>query len=221
MMSATPTGQTAADNGAVAEAVRAMHKAPEQPSLPTFGGPGPADASPGNDVLPLPTTPTSVTTATGSGFVGGNTEAPILEPEAGNSSASVAFAQEFLSAVARHGGQDTAANQSGRLEDLTPRLGTVQAGTLSESHDLADLPRRVGDFFAQLGSLETVPSETTSTLGLAPWFMAAATAVAAWEFARRRGRRPALVGLPTGDTTESLSWVRRPGSSSLSTEEMR
>jgi hypothetical protein len=215
------SSQAAPDNGAFVEAVRAQRKGPDQPAFPSSAGPGQADALSGNEVLPLPVPPPTLTLANGTGFGG-------AAPAESNGPTDFAglFATELVPLVRLPDevplrGLESAAVFSGGLDDLSPRLGPVQEGSLSGSRDLADLRGRVGDFFAQLRSLETVPQEAGSPLGLAPWVMAAATAVAVWELSRRRWRRPALLGIPSGDTTESLSWVHGPGPSSLSTEEMR
>jgi hypothetical protein len=199
--------------------VRAQHKGPEEPDLQVPAGSAQvADTPSGNEVLALPPPPPTLTLTSGAGLA--NTEM-LPEPQIPELSAQVVDARDPLSAPLIPGVRESAADFLGRLDDLTPRLGTVQAGELSGPSDLADLRRSVRDFFTQLGSLETVPPEYGSPMGLAPWLLAAATAVAAWEFARRRWRRPVVLGFPTGDTTESLSWGRRPGSSSLSTEDWR
>jgi hypothetical protein len=220
---ATSSTQATPDNRAVGETVLAARRITEPGTA--AAGPGVAAAPlplPGNEILALPVPSPVLVAATGSGLAEVAPPAPTPAAEAGPDGTPAELAgwgEETLLAAAPRG-DESAAARAVRLADLAPQLGTVLAGNLTRPADVADLGRRVSDFFGQLRAADGAESEAGSPLGLAPWLVAVGAATVAWEIARRRLRRPAALGLSPTDLSESLTWVRRPGHPTLSTEEL-
>jgi hypothetical protein len=218
--SATPATP---DNRTVGETVLASKRNTE----PGTAAAGPVDTVaplplPDNQILVLPVPSPVLVAATGIGMVEAAPPAPSPATEVGPDGTPAELARwpeaTLLAAALR--GAESAAARDLRLADLAPHLGTVLAGNLTRPADVADLGRRVSDFFGQLRLADNWESESVSPLGLEPWLVAVGAATAAWELARRRLRRPAVLGLSPTDPSESLTWVRRPGRPILSAEEM-
>jgi hypothetical protein len=220
---ATSSTQATPDNRAVAETVMASRRNPDAVAEAGPVVPAAPLPLPGNEILALPVPSPVLIAATGSGTVEAappaSTPAADLGP-AGTPAELAGWPEETLLVAAPRGDESAAARTARRLVDLAPQLGSVLAGNLTRPADVADLGRRVSDFFGQLRAADNSESDSGSPLGLAPWLVAVGAATVAWEIARRRLRRPAVLGLSPTDPSESLTWVRRPGRPILSAEEM-